>query len=170
MSHLYLAHHGIKGMKWGIRRFRNEDGTLTEAGKKRYAYADQLTYEGSGRTQKLTDKLLKTDKRYGSKRTISRQAEINRQFGKISKSYEKDIEKAESVGNDAAVRRLHAGRTYLKVLSDPRFVEMAITETATRANVEIGKDFTYSFMRDDDFGGISVTVNGFTEKYRYYDD
>lgn len=33
---LYLAHHGIKGMKWGVRRFRNEDGTLTAAGKKRY--------------------------------------------------------------------------------------------------------------------------------------
>lgn len=32
----YLYHHGIKGMKWGIRRFRNTDGTLTEAGKKRY--------------------------------------------------------------------------------------------------------------------------------------
>lgn len=31
-----LAHHGIKGMKWGRRRFQNEDGTLTEAGKKRY--------------------------------------------------------------------------------------------------------------------------------------
>lgn len=35
-DHLYLAHHGIKGMKWGVRRFRNEDGSLTEAGKKRH--------------------------------------------------------------------------------------------------------------------------------------
>lgn len=32
----YLAHHGIKGQKWGIRRFQNKDGTLTAAGKKRY--------------------------------------------------------------------------------------------------------------------------------------
>ena len=31
-----LYHHGIKGMKWGIRRFQNEDGSLTAAGKKRY--------------------------------------------------------------------------------------------------------------------------------------
>lgn len=30
-----LAHHGIKGMKWGVRRYQNEDGSLTEAGKKR---------------------------------------------------------------------------------------------------------------------------------------
>lgn len=33
-----LAHHGIKGQRWGIRRYQNEDGSLTEAGKKRYSY------------------------------------------------------------------------------------------------------------------------------------
>lgn len=30
-----LYHHGIKGQKWGIRRYQNEDGTLTEEGKKK---------------------------------------------------------------------------------------------------------------------------------------
>lgn len=32
-----LRHHGILGMKWGVRRYQNEDGSLTEAGKKRYS-------------------------------------------------------------------------------------------------------------------------------------
>lgn len=31
-----LEHFGIKGMRWGVRRYQNEDGTLTEAGKERY--------------------------------------------------------------------------------------------------------------------------------------
>ena len=31
-----LYHHGIKGQKWGVRRYQNEDGTLTPEGKKRY--------------------------------------------------------------------------------------------------------------------------------------
>lgn len=35
-----LIHSGIKGMKWGIRRYRNEDGTLTEEGKRRYKRQD----------------------------------------------------------------------------------------------------------------------------------
>jgi len=32
----YLEHHGIKGQKWGIRRYQNADGSLTEEGKRRY--------------------------------------------------------------------------------------------------------------------------------------
>lgn len=35
----YLAHYGTKGQKWGVRRFQNEDGTLTAAGKERYGSA-----------------------------------------------------------------------------------------------------------------------------------
>ena len=33
----FLAHHGIKGQKWGIRRYQNEDGSLTAEGKARYS-------------------------------------------------------------------------------------------------------------------------------------
>ena len=36
MYETYLAHHGIKGQRWGIRRFQKKDGTRTPAGKKRY--------------------------------------------------------------------------------------------------------------------------------------
>lgn len=32
-----LEHHGIFGMRWGVRRYQNADGTLTDAGKKRYS-------------------------------------------------------------------------------------------------------------------------------------
>lgn len=36
-----LYHHGIKGMKWGVRRYQNPDGTLTAAGKKKYGDPDR---------------------------------------------------------------------------------------------------------------------------------
>lgn len=43
-----LRHHGILGQKWGVRRFQNKDGTLTEEGKKRYGYKETRHITDSG--------------------------------------------------------------------------------------------------------------------------
>ena len=40
MSNVELKHWGIKGMKWGVRRYQNRDGSLTAEGKKRYGDSD----------------------------------------------------------------------------------------------------------------------------------
>ena len=45
-----LYHHGIKGQKWGVRRFQNPDGTLTAEGKKRYR-KDTVFISGSSKTE-----------------------------------------------------------------------------------------------------------------------
>ena len=67
----YLEHYGILGMKWGIRRFQNPDGSLTEEGRKRYG--DVLTKDQmnnmikgynlrTGSDKKITKKtIFKTD-------------------------------------------------------------------------------------------------------------
>lgn len=77
-NHIYLAHHGIKGMKWGIRRFRNPDGTLTAAGKKRYYGQDgRLSRAGNkfNRAQREKLKAYKEATRYNV-------ARVNPEFNK----------------------------------------------------------------------------------------
>jgi len=54
-----LYHHGIKGQKWGVRRFQNEDGSYTAAGRKRYGY-DERSGSSDGKSKKgLSDKQKK---------------------------------------------------------------------------------------------------------------
>lgn len=50
----YLIHFGIQGQKWGVRRFQNEDGTLTEEGKLRY-YDNFTDRQKKIFDQKMTD-------------------------------------------------------------------------------------------------------------------
>lgn len=58
-----LEHYGIPGQKWGVRRYQNEDGTLTEAGKKRYGEEGPSRGEKSGRkhARDITNALNRLD-------------------------------------------------------------------------------------------------------------
>jgi hypothetical protein len=56
-----LYHHGIKGMKWGVRRYQNADGSLTPAGYKRLMKADQKW--AKKKTDKITAKAKKASQR-----------------------------------------------------------------------------------------------------------
>lgn len=42
MENIELQHHGVKGQRWGFRRFQNHDGSLTAEGKKRYGVVDTV--------------------------------------------------------------------------------------------------------------------------------
>lgn len=57
-----IYHHGIKGQKWGVRRFQNEDGSLTEAGRQRY----QRTEAGQKAEKELHDAYSRAELGYGT--------------------------------------------------------------------------------------------------------
>lgn len=57
----YICHHGIKGQKWGIRRYQNENGSLTSAGKKRYSSFATKRYER--KVEKYTQKAEKQEEK-----------------------------------------------------------------------------------------------------------
>lgn len=79
MSENELMHYGVPGMRWGVRRFQNEDGTLTAAGKNK-------EYKKSLRTDKKIRRDLES-KAYDSARFAN-------VYSKKSKSYSKKYEKA----------------------------------------------------------------------------
>ncbi|MBR5780359.1 MAG: hypothetical protein IKY27_00455 [Bacteroidales bacterium] len=65
-----LYHYGVKGMKWGVRRFQNQNGTLTSAGRKRYA--DDKT---SPNQKKKSKHRLKLEEKYQNKGMTKQEAE-----------------------------------------------------------------------------------------------
>lgn len=60
MDKIYLIHHGIMGMKWGIRRYQNEDETLTPAGVRRYQRLDEKWV--AKKSEKVYNKAMKESK------------------------------------------------------------------------------------------------------------
>lgn len=79
-----LCHYGIKGMRWGQRRFQNPDGTLTSLGQKRYGKG------GYASAEQMTKHLNKLDKEHVEATYRARQASkadrVERLQGKLRKA------------------------------------------------------------------------------------
>ena len=110
-----LGHSGIKGQKWGIRRYQNEDGSLTEEGKKRYGNPE--TYRAVAKEVSSLEEATK-----GASSAASTAASIiNTQRG--SQAIRKDYSGLTDQELQRRVNRLNLERAYGDLSGDTKYVK-----------------------------------------------
>lgn len=130
MNELY--HHGIKGQKWGIRRFQNKDGSLTAAGRKRYGSEEALnkhiesemkkdfstvktqfdkTKAQMGELRSNPSKRLKQDVKKGQKELINLMKQLKKKYdvADVHTGFEGEMKKRRNVRKRKRLRRFVFG-------------------------------------------------------------
>lgn len=123
MYEMYLAHHGILGMKWGLRRYQNKDGSLTPAGKTRYAGSPNPRHKPSSARKVAKQRAAALEKA--------------RQVRAEKKAFEEARQKALKSGNATEVLKYKDSSTrtelqdaYNRISTERLLMEISAKETA----------------------------------------
>ena len=139
-----LQHHGIKGQKWGVRRYQNEDGSLTNAGKKRYG------------TQENFEKQYPVDKKKSDINSINSGKEAARNAKEVNRNL-KEIEREKTSKKQKQVNKQieEAARDNARRMSDQELrdavnrlnMEENYTRMMTNRNyIDVGESAASKFM------------------------
>ncbi len=161
MNEQYFEHHGILGQKWGVRRFQNEDGSLTSAGKKRYdVEGDPKPFSkdsGIGTAKGYTKRLNDIDKalarnNYDLMKSANRLAKIQRKGMKAEakgnekkslkqfEKYKKENEKTQEI-----VANISLGKSESrKLIGEAISKGMTVYAKPTARYVGSGKEYLLS--------------------------
>lgn len=120
-----LYHHGIKGQKWGVRRFQRKDGSLTKAGLRRYSSDENF------RKQVDNDLAARTQKAKLEKERLDAEANLK----KIEKELleKSKIETSQSVANLQSKNNAEVskGKDIIKTLDNAAKLSKSLSDIAT---------------------------------------
>lgn len=145
-----LEHHGIKGMKWGVRRYQNKDGSLTKAGLKRYGNA---VAEAGKKVGQAAGKAVQATKTKISEKHAERKEE-KRVEKLMSKPVRKlsDAERNERMQRNMQEKELRSLEKNLKDLREAdkttgrKFVEDMLSKVAIPAVLNAGEKQLTAFL------------------------
>ena len=144
---LYLEHFGIKNMKWGVRRFQNKDGSLTEAGRKRYGSGnddEELSGGGGGGGAPEEDEEMKKKIEEAAKKAGMTVAEYRKKMGsklydmfggKYKKEAETQRNRANAFNNEAQKYSREYNKQKATQASESRKADKAETSGDFRKHV-----------------------------------
>lgn len=140
-----LQHHGIKGQRWGIRRYQNADGTLTPAGKKREAKLDRQMAKQAYKYNQLKKKKLSTN----SSDKEEQKEDIHKKKNVTNMSDAELREKASRL--ELENRYVSAITTYNKlnpkqVSKGRAFADKVLKDVVTPVAIEVGKNATKNML------------------------
>ena len=140
-----LYHHGIKGMRWGVRRFQNPDGSLTKAGMRRYG--DKSPYEvttsdgdtfrvSKGSKNNYNTRSSKVTKTWGQHNKEVDDAKANKQSNKPKSKYRQNLEaKYRAMGYDEK----HAAERAAKRIKTEKIIAATAALTVAAASAYVIK-------------------------------
>lgn len=120
-QNLYIAHHGIKGQKWGYRRWQNSDGTLTPAGKEHYSkgVAGARRKLKEGKIRKLNRRLDKQESWLNDPKTKTQLARANTKsesYKRAQLEYQRRQDRADRAILFKDFKQARADRAYRKMV------------------------------------------------------